>query len=676
MATNPLYNGNNSPNNSTQPTKSVNNQGVSVKRTHNTFDNSYFHFKTQKFGQYEPFFVCEGVPKDTITLHSSHNVRALPMATPFLSSLRLNKDYFMIPNQAIQPNTWEYIYKQPAQGDDVPFDAQNLFPLYANDEMSFFEKLISNLQYNLSRLRGDRDNEQFINNLVWCLMNAELFFSAGSLLSNLGFKLSPIFKDVNNVNKTLSFDSVFDYIMTNLSFIVEVDTDNVITSVTNDEDDLSEDNDMYLVDTYTIVSFLRRFGSKAKILKVAWSSGAFSIPEYVIQNLPSYNVNPEDDDLNYLRMDRINAYQLACSQYYVNPQVDFIYNAQLYRDNFFSLLAQISQEEDDIYNMPRFYINGISIPYDSFSLRNYLQLLKLFDLDGYSSRIYDLLSYLFGFRESLRFGDYFTDSRTRPLAPGSNGVPVVGNEVSVIDMSRSIIFQRFRNAVVKLSNNFEDYLRGIMGTSPSPDYHFPKFISHNDFVVAGKEVANTTSTKQGEYVTNLDTADDTYAFEVTVDMPCVILGLSYFSLPRVYSQTKERFFFHKDRFDFFNPILQYDIDQKVYNMERTDRRPNDEVFGYQSRYNEYKQRYSIASGAFVTVLPSWTFVTDSLFDPVIDVAISNTQSPDFIRASDYEFNRFLSRIEGVSMANGFHFIVVYNNKSPQVRPMEVNPNIL
>lgn len=326
--------------------------------------------------------------------------------------------------------------------------------------------------------------------------------------------------------------------------------------------------------------------------------------------------------------------------------------------------------------MPRFFINGISLPYDSFSLRNYLKLVQLYDLKPYSPTLYDLLSYLFGFRESLRFGDYFTDSRTRPLAPGSNGVPVVGNEVSVIDMSRSIIFQRFRNAVVKLSNNFEDYLRGIMGTSPSPDYHFPKFISHNDFVVAGKEVANTTSTNQGEYVTNLDTADDTYAFEVTVDMPCVILGISYFSLPRVYSQTKERFFFHKDRFDFFNPILQYDIDQKVYNMERTDRRPNDEVFGYQSRYNEYKQRYSIASGAFVTVLPSWTFVTDSLFDPIVDVAISNTQSPDFIRASDYEFNRFLSRIEGVSMANGFHFIVVYNNKSPQVRPMEVNPNIL
>lgn len=176
MATNPLYNGNNSPNNSTQPTKSVNNQGVSVKRTHNTFDNSYFHFKTQKFGQYEPFFVCEGVPKDTITLHSSHNVRALPMATPFLSSLRLNKDYFMIPNQAIQPNTWEYIYKQPAQGDDVPFDTQNLFPLYSNDEPSFFDRLMNNLQEAFLEVRDDRDNEVKIKDLVYALLNAELFF--------------------------------------------------------------------------------------------------------------------------------------------------------------------------------------------------------------------------------------------------------------------------------------------------------------------------------------------------------------------------------------------------------------------------------------------------------------------------------------------------------------------
>ena len=130
MATNPLYNTNDSPNNATQPSKAVTDSQVFVNRNRNTFDLSYFNYKTQRFGQYEPFFVMEGVPGDTIPLSSSHNVRSLPMQSPFLSSLTLSKDYFMVPMQAILPNTWEMIYANPASGDDVPEDANCLFDLF------------------------------------------------------------------------------------------------------------------------------------------------------------------------------------------------------------------------------------------------------------------------------------------------------------------------------------------------------------------------------------------------------------------------------------------------------------------------------------------------------------------------------------------------------------------
>ena len=142
MATNPLYNTNDSPNNATQPSKAVNDSQVFVNRNRNTFDLSYFNFKTQRFGQYEPFFVMEGVPGDTIPLSSSHNVRSLPMKSPFLSSLTLSKDYFMIPMQAILPNTWEMIYANPASGDDVPEDANCLWDFF---NLSFLANLGSSL---------------------------------------------------------------------------------------------------------------------------------------------------------------------------------------------------------------------------------------------------------------------------------------------------------------------------------------------------------------------------------------------------------------------------------------------------------------------------------------------------------------------------------------------------
>lgn len=654
MATNPLYHTNDSPNNSTQPTKAVNRQGVSVSRTHNTFDMSYFHYKTQKFGQYEPFFVMEGVPGDVIPFSSSHNVRALPMSSPFLSSLKLNKDYFLVPNQAIQPNTWEYIFRNPTQGDDVPEDAHNLFPIGSGAN--------SIIRTFLSSLSGPApDSSDGWIRVLWSLLLSEPFLSSGSLLYQLGYKIN--FSFVYDDDTISSFDSAFDYFINGIEFInIELDNGQTFSS-----DDIGK---------YAVISLMRFYGSRCFVEELSMSPG-FSCP-----SLSSFDSIFPDD--SFISMDRVIAYQLSCAQYYVNPNVDFIYNAQLYRDNIYSLWRKSFADEDGVTGTSQiltFPYNGTIVSYDYCSLAYYERACN-YIIEGWNDltlpdivNIYDYINALFGLRESLRFGDYFTDSRTQPLAVGDNNVPVVDGSINVIDTSRSIIYQRFRNAVVKLGNNFGDYLRGIFGTEPSPDYHIPKFIVHQDFDVSGFEVSNTTSESQGNIVTNLNTQDDTYVFEVSVDMPCVILGISSFTIPRAYMQTKDRQFFHQNRFDMFNPMLQYVGDQPVYNIERT-QQTSEDIFGYQSRYNEYKQRYSVVSGGFTSVLPAWTFVADSLFDPVVSFDIADNQSPDFIRAHDYEFNRFLSRIPGYSLGTGFHFIIVYNNKCVANRPMEVNPNTL
>ena len=659
---NPLYQSNDSPNNSTQPTKSVNRQGVYVPRTHNTFDMSYHNFKTQKFGQYEPFFVMEGVAGDTIPLHSEHNIRSLTMSSPFLSDLKLNKDYFMVPMQSILPNTWEYIFKTPTQGDDVPDDANCLFPAFSLD--TDWNLLQSMWSFCMSPHESITDKFR----MLLCL---ELFLSQGSLLAQLGYHINPRVT-LSSRRGFFSFDNWFDGVISSINSIV-IKLNDVIYSFDSSIDPNGED----FLSIFQILNIIRCYGSDAIIEDIVYSDTIYTKPA-LLSGLPSWSSLDEfGTDVN---LQRVLAYQLACSQFYVNPQVDYLYNAQLYRDNVYTLWSTLRRNAGYSSTPYYFSLNGIQVPYDYLSKKYFSEALTVFredDISGHVDVFYDYLYALFGHRESLRFGDYFTDSRTRPLALGDDSISVSDdNNVSVIDVSKKIVYQRFRNAVVKLGNNFGDYLRGIFGTSPSPDYHFPKFIAHQDFSVGGFEVANQSSVDQGNLVTNLSTRDDTFAFEVEVDMPCVLLGISYFSLPRVYMQTKDRQFFHRDRYDMFNPLLQYIGDQIVYNHERTDLRPNDEIFGYQSRNNEYKQRYGVVSGGFATKLPAWTFVADSLFNPIDDVVIPNTQSPDFIRAHDYEFNRFFAQMSGFSLANSFHFIVVYNNKCMATRPMEVNPNIL
>lgn len=647
MATNPLYNNNDRPNGATQPAKAVNDTQVFVNRNRNTFDLSYFNYKTQRFGQYEPFFVMEGVPGDNIPLHSSHNVRSLPMKSPFLSSLTLSKDYFMVPMQAILPNTWEMIYANPASGDDVPDDANCLFNLFSVARLANITNEEWATYPNVTQLK--------------IIMLLESVFSAGSLPAQLGYTM----QNTGHLSTT-SFDFYFNQCMDavysqspTLVFALPDASAAYLSAPKVPKGvfvDFLRSNYIYLteVTSQITVPSMKDWYTGNETLFAAWAAQEFNIS-------------------------RILAYQICCKQFYVNTKIDPIYNAQLYRDNFFFLLKKFTDGFlSPVLSYESFSRNGVSVPYDFFS-KHYLQKLSTSTsiTDTYINNLADIYYYLFSFNRVLKFGDYFTASRTQPLGSDVNNqmnAPVVGNEVAAIDMSKSIVLQRFLNNVVKLGNDFGEYLRGIFGREPSPDYHFPKFISHQEFDVSGFEVANSTDKGLGNMITNLKSGDDKYAFEVSVDMPCIILGISNFNCPRLYGNARPRFLFHKDRFDMFNPMLQYIGDQPVSRGELNTDGTNAETFGYNSRNAEYKQNFSIASGGFIYNLPSWTFITD--FGPDYDAVPSSHQGSEFLRVYPFEFDRFFATLSGLSLSQAFHFIVVYNNKVMASRPMAVNPTIL
>ena len=90
---NPLYSPDMGPNGATAPTKSVNETPVNTRRTHNVFNNSYLNYLTLPFGRIMPYFYMHCVPGDKIPLHSKHTVRSFPMSSPFLNSIKLNKEW-------------------------------------------------------------------------------------------------------------------------------------------------------------------------------------------------------------------------------------------------------------------------------------------------------------------------------------------------------------------------------------------------------------------------------------------------------------------------------------------------------------------------------------------------------------------------------------------------------
>ncbi len=681
---NPLYNTNDSPNGSTQPTKAVNRQGVNVARSYNQFDLSYHNFKTQHFGLYEPFFVMHGVEKDKLPLHSLHEIRTLPMQSPIMSPLQMSKDFFLVPYQAILPKTWELIYRNPSQGSDVPADANCV--VTASTLYSFIDSFSEYIDNTPTSLK--------FSEVAQRLLSLELFFSSGSLLYNLGFKLNPLFRvpAVNGGHDNISFDTFFDLLFGYLFDEIAKSSNRLKFSITD-----SYQHSTYIVDDSRSDSFGTTFyisrSQAIDLFREKWFDISFIVDPVVDLSEFSFTYSSEDIDLDpegkpyVLNLDSVLAYQVICSQYYVNPQVDFIYNCEIFRENFNSLFIDAFGSKS-WYNTEFLYFdyNGNRLSYDYFSGHYLSKVLSVAEYNwttgsSGSNYPYALLSYIFGFRNSLRFGDYFIDSRTRPYAVGTMDAAVVDNKVSAIDITKNITMQRYLNAVVKLGNNFGDYLRGIFGTTPAPDYHFPKFISSFKTDVSGFETASTVGSveaNQGTVVSQLKSGQDVYAYEIEIDMPCIIMGISYFVMPRVYCRTRDRFFFHRDRFDMFNPFLQYIGDQPVYWSEKGAQYDitRSAPFGYQSRYAEYKQRYSVASGGFVEGLPSWAFVVDAPVQNRLYLDSDATQSPDYIRCRVFEFDRFFPSMTGLSLGHRWHFIVHYNNEVKALRAMEVNPNIL
>ena len=87
---------------------------------------------------------------------------------------------------------------------------------------------------------------------------------------------------------------------------------------------------------------------------------------------------------------------------------------------------------------------------------------------------------------------------------------------------------------------------------------------------------------------------------------------------------------------------------------------------------EYKQRVSYASGGFIRHLPSWAFVTDNKDGNPADVNIT----PEYLRSSPTEFDRFYKSLLGHSLGRRFHFITMNTNVLAPYRQMVYAPEIL
>lgn len=646
----------------TAPSNALNNPSAYNNQGSNTFDLSYLNPLTARYGEVTPFFHMEGLGRDRILLKSSHDLRSYTLSSPLMTSVIMRKSYFQMPLAGIMPNTWQYIFTNPTKGDDIP-----------DDVLSFFN--LETLRINLvDFIKSSVVNDQTRYDSIYfkAVLLLYLLVSKGSLLDYFGIQYHPYsFTYVDNENFTLPYgiDSLID------------DLINVFPEGLS----ISYNVDSWGVEGSSNVVTLSCDGSLAS--KRSLFFAMLEHPDFTSETLDAgsfvssfitFITDYETKFSNHFALDleinpfRLAAYQMVCSQFFSNDKVDGIYNSELWLSNMKSLVYSVIPTSTE----KSFTLNGVPVFYDVLS-NHYLSILSQKERFVNVNTLYfwfNLLTY----RRSLRYGDYFTGARPKPLAVGDVNIDVNGSAlnsltVNAVDVNRNLWIQRFLNAANRVGSNLVNYTKGIFGYEPPKDYHQPNYIASESTRIGGNEIDNTSGvagadgvTTQGTVNVNLRSSGSDVAFDIFIDNPCIILGLVTFEAVPCYSSCIEKIATHKDRYDMFNPYMQHIGDQQILTQEFNSQHKKNMVFGYACRYAEYKYRYSMQHGGFNTNLPSWSF--DGRFD-------STSINEDVIRSKPADFDKFYKSLQYSSLPNYFHFIISFANSVQANRAMQFFPDL-
>ena len=677
-----------------------------VPRTRSRFPLKRHMFNTHRFGEYIPHFVVDLNKDEDFPINSSGSLRTYTLKSPLFQDLSRRKDYFLVPMEAILPLNWEKFYDNPVRGDDVLDDVG---PTVEN----FWAKVYAfrnSLDTSLGSLLSDSNTTDAIalQATFRYLILMEYFYSNGSLLSSLVCHGGSYCDCLSDNNDVITFDDYFDSFC---SVLVGAAQNNLFT--------LQVDGYTYYVDVdpnktrYNSISFRHALQLMRDNPTFVISNPATTITRSLIDNwFGDWTWSTKNANV-HCNLSRLWAYQLSIAHYMTNDHIDFIYSAELYRQLIGSYIYGMATISGFGQQTRYFNRNGVNYQYDYLSAHFASLFLTvpvsanitsnlLTNQSGATvyNNILGFFSALFGYRRSLRYLDYFTGSRAQPLAvysagTGLNGgistdVGVVSNQVSVIDITKSIQAQRFLNSVNRVRHNFEGYLKGIFGGEvPAPDYHNPFKLAYSVDTIFGQETENTGAAQlqpEGSTDKALKIAITTnlrgsgkYAFEIHTDRPCIAIGVTSYEIARVYQRGMDRSFLHLNRFDWFNPFMQWIGDQPVYLQElgispvSNSLNSLNSVFAYTIRHEEYKQWWNTCSGAFCvpsTDLDNWIFVANDQRGNQANI------NPDWIRALSAEFDRFYVSLSGWSLGTYFHFIVDDFNTCNASRPMAFAPQIL
>lgn len=202
---------------------------------------------------------------------------------------------------------------------------------------------------------------------------------------------------------------------------------------------------------------------------------------------------------------------------------------------------------------------------------------------------------------------------------------------TINELRMAFALQSFYEASARYGGRYTELLRGHFGVvSPDARLQRPEYIGGKRVKINMQQVLQTSATNevspQGNTAAFSLTADSDKSFTYSSVEHGYIIGLCCVRTKQTYQYGIERFWSRKDMTDFYFPEFAHIGEQPVYNKEifaaGTD--ADDEVFGYQEAWADYRQKFSRVSGAYrsnyAQTLDSWHYAEKYSSAPTLSAA--------------------------------------------------------
>ncbi|AXL15299.1 major capsid protein [Microviridae sp.] len=225
--------------------------------------------------------------------------------------------------------------------------------------------------------------------------------------------------------------------------------------------------------------------------------------------------------------------------------------------------------------------------------------------------------------------------------------------------------QRLYERDARGGTRYTEILRAHFGvTSPDARLQRPEYLGGGSSPITVTPIAQTSgSADAGGYTTtpqgNLSALGTTqisgHGFSKSFTEHCIIIGLVSVRADLTYQQGLNKMWSRQTRFDFYWPALSHLGEQAVLNKEiyLDGTAADEQPFGYQERYAEYRYKPSLVTGefrsSFAQSLDIWhlaqdfaslpllngTFIVEN---PPVDRVIAVTDEPHFLFDSWFQLN--------------------------------------